>query len=145
MTALAADSNLDHRGTVEMQSVPVVETDIIYKGALCMLNADGYLAPCTATASSQFAGIALAQGDNSAGSNGDIEVVCARSGRWLLTISDTITQANVGDVVYAEDDGTVSHTAATNEQKVGVITEFVDGTHCYVEIADGCNNPALGT
>lgn len=143
MTVLAANIVVKAKDPGTPQSYEVVASDIIYKGALLMVNAAGYVAPCTATASTMFAGIAQEKIDNSSGSAGDVSVVCYRTGRFLLLFSDTLTIANVGDVAYAEDDQTCSVSGATNEHKVGVIAEFVDATHAWVQIDDGTANPEL--
>lgn len=146
MTDLDRNSVLQSKTTGGIQSYPVAGSTHIYKGALCMLKADGYLAKCTATANSWFAGIAVDESDNSASStDGATTVAVYRKGRFLLGFSDTLTQADVGSKVYATDDNVVTVTSASNKQKVGVIVEFVSASQAWVEIDAGTAAPELGT
>ena len=88
---------------------PVVATDILYRGALVMHNAAGYLAPGADTASCFFAGMMTRQADNSAGAAGAIDGLVVPKGLRLCTIaSGGLTQANVGDQVALVGFGTFS-------------------------------------
>jgi predicted RecA/RadA family phage recombinase len=113
--------------------MPVVASDIIYKGAIVKINAAGYAAPMAAEASAYLAGIAYEKADNSSGSAGDINCRVITEGSFLLEGSG-FSQASVGDNVYASDDQTISDTQGTNEIKVGKIVEYVSATQVWVKI-----------
>ena len=59
--------------------------DIIYRGAIVMHNAAGFIAPAATGAGSYFAGIAEEEKDNAAGAAGDIVCRYKRDGCYLLT------------------------------------------------------------
>lgn len=107
--------------------------DIVYRGAICKINAAGYVAPAAAEAGAVFAGIAYEDVDNSGGSAGDKSVKVMREGVFLLE-GTSLAQADVGEKVYASDDQTVSSTQGANEQEVGTIVEFVSATQVWVDI-----------
>ncbi len=141
MAPLAQDTEILCKGNpVDIQRIPMTASTTIYKGSLVMLVAAGTASPAAATASSQFAGIALS-GETS-GASGTTYITVARTGRHLLTTSG-MAQSNVGDTVFAQDSGSVGATGS-NMQKVGIITEFVSATQVYVDIAPGTQSPALG-
>ena len=113
---------------------PVVASDIIYRGALCKINAGGYLAPCVAEAGSFFAGVAYEKCDNSAGAAGDKECQIMTEGMFLLTAAG-MAITDVGSPVYATDDNLVSTVDAGNEQLVGKIMSVVSATQIWVKLA----------
>ena len=134
MAALTADVEItEQKG--EIVSMPVVASDITYKGALCKINADGYLAPCAVEAGSKFAGIAFEQKDNSSGAAGAVECRVITKGNFLLTGAG-LAQANVGDLVYASDDATATVTEAANLQIIGRIVKFVSATQVWVALGE---------
>jgi predicted RecA/RadA family phage recombinase len=106
--------------------------DIIYRGAIVMHNAAGYLAPAASGNGSYFAGIAEEKKDNSAGSAGDINCRYKRDGVYLLTGAG-FAQTDIGEKVYASDDQTITKTATTNVL-VGQVVEFVSATQVYVRL-----------
>ena len=117
----------------KLQAMPVVASDIIYRGAICKVNAAGFLAPAAAEAGAVMAGIAYEQCDNSAGAAGDVDCRVVRNGVHLLEGSG-FSQADVGAKVYASDDQTVSTTQGANEQEVGTIVRFESATQVWVDI-----------
>lgn len=131
--ALSANRNLvDQEG--KLLAMPVVASDIIYKGALVKVNAAGYLAPCAGEAGSQFAGVAIEECDNSAGAAGDLSVRVAQEGCFELP-GTGFAQADVGSQVYAADDETVTLTeGTTSKQKVGIIVKYISATKVLVKI-----------
>lgn len=137
--ALSADAEILCKDVTAIQRCLLKASTTIYKGALVAFDANGLLVACTPTTGTQFAGVAL---DGAvSGASGSTYVRVARNGRHLLT-SSTITQANVGDIVYATDDATIG-SSTQYAHKVGVITEFVSSTTAWVDISDGTANPAL--
>lgn len=142
--ALAANRQLQEKDVHGYLSIPVEEAVVIYQGALVALNAAGYAIPAAAAANTQFAGVAVEKADNTDGADGAISVKVARKGMFLLPINGSITQANQGDVVFADDDEEVGILGtAANRQKVGVVAKFVSSTTVWVDIDDGTANPAL--
>ena len=124
--ALSANRELQFYTSRELIDLPVDDNVNIYKGALVGLNAStGYARPLTA--GDAFVGVAYAQADNtisghSAGGltvrlHQDIDIIHVLSG---------VAQTDVGQVVYASDDGTLTLTASGNS-RVGRIVA-VEGT-----------------
>ena len=105
----------------------------IYEGALCKMNAAGFLAPCSAELGAVFAGVAIDQKDNSSGAAGDLKARIYKEGIFLLTGSG-FAQTDVGQAVYATDDQTITKTNAADKQRVGVIVEFESSTQVWVKI-----------
>lgn len=130
--ALSAKRQVNEKEGV-LQEHPVVASDIIYQGALCKINAAGYLAPCAAEAGSIFAGVAELGIDNSAGIAGAVKAVVKSEGVFRLPCSG-LTIANVGDVVYATDDEIVTVTEVANTQIVGRIVQFISATEVWVKL-----------
>lgn len=119
-----------HRRLIEN---PVAGSTVIFKGAIVKSNASGFLAPASPEAGAKFAGIAYEKCENSAGSAGDEDCKLLREGLFELSGSG-FTQADVGEVVYASDDQTVSTTDGGNEQAVGKIAQVVSASKVYVDI-----------
>ncbi|MFA5183295.1 MAG: hypothetical protein WC405_18430, partial [Syntrophales bacterium] len=134
MTALARDKKTEYKEGVEIPAL-VKALTLIYAGALTCLNANGYLVPGADTAGLIFHGIAREHVDNSLGGDGDLTAVVRRRGLVKMTLGHAITQANVGDDVFIVDDQTVDVTAqVSNAIFCGVIAEFIDTTHAYIDI-----------
>ncbi len=98
------------------------------QGCLVALNGDGYgnAASMTKATSLKCVGIANESVDNSAGIAAAQSVVCL-TGLVLLdngTSTDTITQADVGNLCYALDNHTVSR-VSTGASAVGTIRQIV--------------------
>ena len=106
---------------------------VIFKGAIVKIGAAGYLNPMAAEADAHLAGIAYEKKDNTGGAAGDLECRVLTEGLFLLT-SSGLAQSDVGSVVYASDDQTVSTTQGANEIAVGRIEEVVSPTSCYVRL-----------
>jgi len=134
MAALTA--NIEVKEKVKGLVCKPCAVDIIYKGALCKNNAAGYLAPCATEAGATFAGVAYEYVDNSAGSAGTKECRVITEGVFLLTGAG-LAQGDVGDMVYASDDQTITITEGANLQPVGKIVEFVSATSVWVELCSG--------
>lgn len=87
-------------------SHPAAATTTVYAGALTNINATGYIVPAADDATHTFAGKADAQADNSAGSDGDIQVEGHREGVFEFNASG-MTIADVNEDAYIVDDNTV--------------------------------------
>lgn len=135
MAALTKENEVLEKDGV-VRALPV-SVDVIYRGALCTVNAAGFVAPAGLAVSEVFVGVAEETVDNSAGVAGDKKVRLKCEGRYLLTGAG-FAQADVGVTVYAEDDQTVTKTAGTSAP-VGTVDEFVSATQVWVKLS---NNPA---
>lgn len=136
MTALSADAQRASREP-GIRAYPVEAGEVIYKGAIVALDADGFLIPATNTAGLQVVGVAEEKADNTGGADGAIDVK-VRSDRAFKFTATSITQAMLGDMMYVVDDNTVDDVAgASNAIPVGRLVEFVSTTEGWVYIPDG--------
>lgn len=118
------------------QSYPIAASTHIYAGTLVFLTAAGGFADDdTATGANAFGGVAIDEGNNAAGANGDIEVECHTEGVFELQGSG-FTQALVGDKIYASDNYTVTGTSTSNTL-IGRCVRFVSATRILVKIEVG--------
>lgn len=130
MAALAANKEVSQKdGNIQDSPMAV---DIIYRGSLVMYNTAGYLAPAATAAGAIFAGVSLEMVDNSGGSAGDLACKHQLEGSFLLEGAG-LAQSDVGEIVYASDDQTVTKTS-TNNPQVGKITKFVSATQVWVKL-----------
>lgn len=105
----------------------------LYEGTLAFINASGYLDSVTATGLNRFAGVMVAQCDNSGGSAGDLKGEVWREGAFELT-GTGFTQASVGRKAYATDNYTVTDAPSASGVPIGVITKYVSSTKVVVDI-----------
>ena len=133
-TALSADKKSEYADG-QLFVFDVDDGDTIYAGAMVSANAAGYAIAGADTAATYFLGIGREYVDNSEGDDGDETVSVQRQGVFKMLLGTTITQANVGDHVYIADDQTADVAAnTTNDVLCGVIVDFIDGTHAWVDI-----------
>jgi hypothetical protein len=134
MSNLSADKRTEYREGVEI-ALPVDAGDIIYAGALVCVDADGNAVRGADAAGIMFVGVAREYVDNSLGADGAKTALVRRRGLFKMTLGHAIAQANVGDHVYVVDDQTVDVLAqVTNGIFCGVIAEYIDATHAWVDI-----------
>lgn len=141
MAALSADRLVPsviqgHASTGYVVNYGVEAAEIVYKGALVEVSADGYAQAAnvgTGGAGIFFLGIALEQSDNSASgaANGDTNVDVL-VGAVIEHAVAGATVASIGDEVYASDDQTLT-TTATSNVAVGWVVGHVSGTTCIVQ------------
>ncbi len=120
-----------------LKSFPMGD-DIIYKGSFVTLNTSGYAVAGQDSAGYRFAGVAVEQGNNAGGSDGDVWVRLYTEGVFLMAAT-SITQAMVGKMMYLVDDQTFDDISVTNYIPVGILVEYVSSTSGWVDIG-----PALG-
>jgi hypothetical protein len=133
MAALTKDRATSYREGVEID-FPVAATTKIYAGSLVCVNASGYAVPAADTAGLKFIGVALQQLDNSTGADGDKSLRIRRLGVFEFDAA-SITQAMVGDPMYAVDDHTFDDAAGpTNDVKVGVLVKYASATRGWIDI-----------
>lgn len=144
MTALAAAIEVHSKFEGGIISVPMVASDIIYKGSFVKYNAAGYAAPASAEAATGLYGIALETVDNSSGAAGAKEVRVYTKGLFLCTLAGSPTIANIGSIFYADDDNLAQIAGSgANRQKLGPLLYFVSATSGWILIDDGVANPAV--
>lgn len=139
MTALAASRNTKSREP-GIRGYTVAAATTIYKGGLVAINAGGYLVPASDAANLVVVGVAFDDADNSAGANGDIKCRVQSGRSYLFDVSPTaLTQADVGNMTYVEDDQTVSADSndGTNAIDAGIVEEFVSATEGWIWIPLG--------
>lgn len=102
----------------------------IYGKSLVMRNAAGNAIPGADTASCKFAGVSMAQADNSAtapggaGAAGAVYVRVTKIGEHKFATADAWTVADIGTVGYISDDQTVAKVGVTtNDVAVGVCVD----------------------
>lgn len=142
MSAKSAATETSRKDGV-IQSIPMIANEIIYKGSTVMIDAASGLAQTndwsaiTLDAGDIFAGIAVETATSVA--SWDTNVRVYRDGSFLLTFSDTLTQADVGSKVYINnttDDAVVTITSdeTTVQCTIWEIVEFVSASTAYVSI-----------
>jgi len=134
---LSAARNTQSRGSPGASHRYPCGVDVIYKGGLVNIDANGYAMAATDTASEWCAGVADETVDNSGGSAGDkwVRVISGRSYRLAAT---SITQAMLGEVMYVVDDQTFDDGGGpTNDVPVGTLMEFISVTEGWVYIPEG--------
>jgi hypothetical protein len=111
-------------------------TAIAIEGALCFINADGY---GTSSTGVSVMGVWDASADNTLGADGDTYANVQRGRQFLMFNDPTapVTQASLGDNVYALDNQTVSTDSNTGARPV--VGTFMGFDHespmLWVEIA----------
>ena len=144
MTVLSADKEAP-RKEGGLQSFPVKDDDILYKGGLVTLDASGYAEPAVDTAGRKFAGVAYEKVDNTltGHSAGGKSVRVYTQGVFKLVCS-SITQAMVGQLLFVVDDQTVDETT-TNSVCVGKLVEYISATEGWVDIGQRSLSAVAGT
>jgi len=134
MAALTKDRATPYREGVEV-AYPVAAAVKIFAGSLVCANAGGYAAPAADTSGYRLAGVALEQVDNSGGGDGAKSVRLRRHGIFEFE-AVSITQAMVGDPMFAVDDHTFDDAAGpTNDVKVGILVKYESATKGWIDIA----------
>jgi hypothetical protein len=134
MSALTKDRATSYREGIEVE-YPVAASAKIFAGSLVCVNANGYVVPAADTSGYRFVGVAMEQADNASGANGDKVVRLRRFGVFEFDAA-SITQAMVGEAMYAVDDHTFDDAAGpTNDIKVGTLVRYVSATKGWIDIA----------
>ena len=108
-----------------------------YSGALLGLDmATGLAVLWSDTAGVLFLGLNLAKKiGNAAGTPPiEVEVNCTGPVEKKATVSGVASIANVGDLVYATDDNTLTLTPTINVGPIGEVTRWYVGTTCDVKL-----------
>lgn len=131
MAVIAAEIQLEWRGEVRLQDLPLLAATKCWKGAILAYDAAGFIISMSDTAGLKMAGIANETVDNTGASGAkSIEVA---NGEVKLPGS-SLEQADAGRLVYAGGDSqTVTDgTAATNDIPCGTLVEFISATSGWV-------------
>lgn len=119
MTTLATDKARTYE-LGDLNSFPVVATDIIYEGAAVGLSS-GNARPLNA--GDQFVGFCIQNADNATGSAGGVRVQVKTHGEVQLPVAN-VAATDIGKPVYASDDDTFVLTATGNSY-IGKVKRFV--------------------
>ena len=113
--ALTADRNTAYKDT-GLVVHDVAAGAVIFAGALVAVNAAGYALPAADAAGLRVMGRAEEQVDNSAGADGAVTVTVLEGRVLSLKNSavNAVTEADIGGLVYVEDDETVAGAGGTN-------------------------------
>jgi len=137
MAALTQDRSTPFKVLGRVASVAVAASETIYKGAMVSVNATGYLVSATDAAGETCIGVADEAGDNSAGSNGDIEIRVRRGCvAGFTTLGTVVDQADMGLAVYVSDDNNLEKIAGVTNNLVAGTLESIDGSTFYVKMYD---------
>jgi hypothetical protein len=116
---------------------PVAATKIIFVGALCCLNATGFLVPGSADNTLVADGVAIEYRDNTLGADGDLTcIIDKRPHRFANSAdADLIAAAQIGDNCYVVDDQTVAKTNGGGARPVAGVIADVDDSGVWVKFA----------
>src|SRR4030042_4892350 len=124
--ALAADRATKYRDGVELDA-PVATGVKIFAGSMICANASGYAAPGANTANFKFLGVALEQVDNTLGGNGAKTVRYRCIGVYEFKAS-SISQVDVGKIMYLVDDETFDESNPGQGIVCGVLKKYISAT-----------------
>lgn len=114
MTALAAARDTrraSNNAVFNTHKVLLAANAIVFEGGMVAWNASGFGVPASASATLKVVGRAKVSADNTGGANGAIAIeVEAGCFSWTNSSIAAVDQDDVGKVVYAEDDQTISET-----------------------------------
>lgn len=113
-------------------SAPVEESTHLYQGTLAFFNSAGYLDDDVASGANPFAGMMIAEADNSSGADGAINGEFWTDGDFPM-VGSGFTQATVGLDIYATDNFTVT-TSSSGASFVGRCVGYVSSTVIIVQI-----------
>lgn len=130
--AATANQTIKAQEPRSRRGMPVAASTKLYQGTLAFINAAGYADDDTNSGANVLAGVVAEEADNGSGGNGDKNVEVYQRGMFYLPGSG-FSQGDVGSLVYASDNFTVT-TTATSNTLVGRIKEFVSATLVGVEL-----------
>ena len=115
-----------------LQSFLMKASTTIIAGELVIADTDGLAVPSSDLSGGKFLGV-CAQGKVST-SSPDKYVLVYTEGHFKLTTAVTLTQANMGDPVYAGATGGFDLTGATGHILAGHIVKLVDANTAWVKL-----------
>lgn len=148
--ALSARSTHREKPGTPLVSVPITVAGVIYDGALVAIAAGGGLenwaGDLVTTGNTSFflgvariseqTGVSAAAGESKTGSTAlDVDVAVDISGVILEQVDvASSSDANVGNLVYATDENTLTMTATAGGAAIGWLTKFFTGTVANVKL-----------
>ena len=136
-----------------LQTFPVAAGESILKGTIAVIGEDGllYALDSASAPKGRIAVVAYESLDNTSGddgcisANGDLErcITGYTRGRFKL-VCTSITQAMVGNVLYATDNYTVDD-AQTAGMPIGTLIEYRSATSGYIDLNAVYNNDGTRT
>jgi len=147
MSAATASVNTPQRPGEVVEAVPIEANTSVYVGTLGAINAAGNAVPAADAAGLRVMGrcegtvgpgITGLDAVNNPGAAGAVQANFRR-GTFLFnnSVADPVVAADLGKVVFVEDDNTVNHTGGTNHIKAGVFLGFgnagTDSTRCIID------------
>ena len=136
--ALAANREVDRYVDQELRSYLVAADTHVFRGGFVGLDASGYAQALTA--GDPCVGLAYEECDNTGGSDGDKRIRVYTQGDFLHALSGAAL-TNIGDAVYASDDGTLTLTATSNSL-VGVCVDRPEANKVIVRLNPHSSVPA---
>src|SRR5215467_14188608 len=122
--ALSAERDTKGREQGLTAPVKVKGSTKVYNGSLVAVTSAGFLVPAADTASYAVVGRAD-ETVNNTGADGAVTCrVVQGVFKWANSIASPVVQGDIWRVVYAEDDQTVKHDAATNTVVAGLAIEL---------------------
>lgn len=127
--ALSASRNTLLRRINGKVSIPLKANAVVYEGGMVAVDSTGYGVDCAAATGYQVILIATADADNTGGSSGALSVDCYEADAYYANSGTAaVDQTCLGNLVYAEDDQTISKTSQTSTLSVaGRCTGFDSG------------------
>ncbi len=111
--ALTANRQVDRFIDQELREYAVEAAKHCFKGGFAGLSASGHAQPLVAA--DVFIGIFEEESDNSSGADGDKKVQVRSVSDYPHALAGA-TKANIGDVVYASADDTLTFTSTSNSR-----------------------------
>lgn len=132
--AVTADQMIKVQSPARLVAYPGLASIPHYGGTMAFIvPASGFLTNVIAAGVNLFAGVVKSGGGVAAPvASGDVQVECWTEGDFELPGSG-FTQADVGKIIYAVDNYTVS-TTATSQTKIGRCVGYVSATKIIVRI-----------
>lgn len=139
MTALTADRNTAAKqGDLRVGLVGAATR--IFKGAIVMRNAAGYLIRGATAIGSFGVGISQTNVDNTAGANGAVSINWRPGAAYLANLAgDLCLVTDIGAKCWIADDQTVAKTNGTATRSPAGIIEDVDANGVWVRFDEALN------
>ena len=133
--ALSADV-IYESASDQIQSVPAVNGDILYAGALIGIDSAGYAAPWADTTNYNFVGVCMKKvtGDTSASPVPEANVNTSGMILKKVSIVNASSQTDVGILCYATDDNTLTLSSTSNVNAIGRVSRWYQSTTCDVDL-----------
>jgi hypothetical protein len=133
--ALTADT-LPETAEREVLAGIVLNAQVIFAGALCGVDGNGFVANWADTTGFVFAGTALepATGDTAASPAVEIKLNCSGPVYKKVPVTGSTGQTDCGALVFATDENTFDLSTTTNVKAVGTVTRYYSGTTCDVRL-----------